>query len=212
MHAIVAAGGDLLDETWHSELPTDALIVAADSGLAQVYGLGRVPNIVVGDFDSVDPEDLARAERDRARIERHPTDKDATDLELALDATRRLGATDVVVIGAGGGRLDHELAGLALLAAPQWTSMRITALIGSARLTVVHDHVSLNGDVSSIVTLLAVGGRAHGVTTSGLRWALSDADLAPTSTLGVSNEIVASPASVSVRTGTVFAIQPSGGQ
>ena len=212
MHAIVAAGGDLLDETWRSALPTDALIVAADSGLAQVYALGRVPTIVVGDFDSVDPEDLARAERDRARIERHPTDKDATDLELALDATRRLGATDVVVIGAGGGRLDHELAGLALLAAPQWTSMRITALIGSARLTVVHDHVSLNGDVSSIVTLLAVGGRAHGVTTSGLRWALSDADLAPTSTLGVSNEIVASPASVSVRTGTVFAIQPSGGQ
>ncbi len=212
MHAIVAAGGDLLDETWRSALPTDALIVAADSGLAQVYALARVPNIVVGDFDSVGPDDLARAERDGARIERHPTDKDATDLELALEATRREGATDVVVIGAGGGRLDHELAGLALLAAPQWAEMRITALIGSARLTVVHDQALLTGDVASIVTLLAVGGPAHGVTTSGLRWALADADLTPTSTLGVSNEIVESPASVSVRTGTVFAIQPSGGQ
>lgn len=212
MFAIVAAGGDLLDETWHSALPTGALIVAADSGLAQVYALGRVPNIVVGDFDSVDSEDLARAERDGARIERHPTDKDATDLELALEATRNEGATDVVVIGAGGGRLDHELAGLALLAAPQWTSMRITAFVDSARLTVVHDHTTLEGPIASIVTLLAIGGPAQGVTTSGLRWALADADLTPTSTLGVSNEIVESPASVSVRTGTVFAIQPSGGQ
>ncbi len=212
MDAIVAAGGDALDPRWRSSLPTHALVVAADSGLAQVDALGRVPNIIVGDFDSVDPEDLARAERDGARIERHPADKDATDLELALETTRREGATDVVVIGAGGGRLDHELAGLALLAAPQWTSMRITALIGSARLTVVHDHALLTGDLASIVTLLAVGGPACGVTTTGLRWALADADLAPTSTLGVSNEIVASPASVSVRAGTVFAIQPSGGQ
>jgi thiamine pyrophosphokinase len=211
MHAIVAAGGDLLDETWHSALPADALIVAADSGLAQVYALGRVPNVVVGDFDSVDPEHLARAELDGARIERHPTDKDATDLELALEVTRQLGASEVTVIGSGGGRLDHHLAALALLAAPELAAMRITALVGSARLTVVHDHVEVFGRIGSTVTLLAVGGSATGVSTTGLRWALTDAALSPTSTRGVSNEVTNSPATVSIRGGTLFVIQPTGG-
>ena len=212
MHAIVAAGGDLLDEIWHATLPADALIVAADSGLAQVYALGRVPNVVVGDFDSVDPEHLARAEIDGARIERHPTDKDATDLELALDLTRQLGASEVTVIGAGGGRLDHHLAALALLAAPEWAPMHITALVGPTRLTVVHDATAIEGSLDSIVTLLAVGGPAVGVTTSGLRWPLTDAELAPTSTWGVSNEITESPARVALRGGTLFVIQPTGGR
>ncbi len=210
MRAIVAAGGDALDERWWVELPVDALVVAADSGLGHIYALGLAPDVVVGDLDSVSVTDLARAARDGVRIERHRPDKDATDLELALDAAARLGATEVTVIGAGGGRLDHELAGFALLAAPQWAAMHITAFVATARLTVVHDHATLEGTVGSTVTLLAVGGTATGVGTEGLRWPLTDADLLPTSTLGVSNEIVESPARVTVRAGVLFAIQPIG--
>ena len=196
MRAIVAAGGDPLDEIWRDALPDDALVIAADSGLAHVYALGRTPDVVVGDFDSVDPEHLDRATRDGARIDRHPTDKDATD---------------VTVIGNGGGRLDHLMTSLTLLARPAWAAMRITALSGPARITVVHDHAAIEGRVDSLVTLLAIGATATGVTTTGLRWTLTDAELAPTSTHGVSNEITHSPASVSVDTGTLLVIQPTGG-
>ena len=210
MHAIVAAGGDTLDERWRGDLPVDALVVAADSGLGHVYALGLRPDVVVGDLDSVYPTDLARAELEGTQIERHPTDKDATDLELALDLVRRRGVTNVTVIGAGGGRLDHALAGLALLAAPQWASMRITAFVGAARMTIVHADAILDGPLGSIVTLLAVGGPATGVGTEGLRWPLHDAELLPASTLGVSNEIVHSPARITVRAGVLFIIQPLG--
>ena len=211
MHAIVAAGGEALDECWRAALPARALVVAADSGLGHIYALGLRPDLVVGDLDSVSAADLARAELEGTPIERHPTDKDATDLELALDAARARGITDVTVIGAGGGRLDHELAGFALLAAPQWAPMRITAFVGTARLTVVHDHATFEAPLGSIVTLLAVGGAASGVSTEGLRWPLTDSDVSPTSTLGVSNEIIESPARVTVRSGVLFAIQPHGG-
>ena len=84
MHVIVAAGGDPLAEKWHLDIPADAICIAADSGLAHIYALGRVPTIVVGDLDSVDDADLARARREGTRIDRYPADKDATDLELAL--------------------------------------------------------------------------------------------------------------------------------
>ncbi len=212
MHAIVAAGGDPLDEMWHAALPADSLIIAADSGLAHVYALGLTPNVVVGDFDSVDSKQLDRANRAGARIERHPTDKDATDLELALLVARESGATDVTVIGGGGGRLDHALANVALLADPTWAGMRIEAFLGTARLTVVRDHAAIEGTINSLVTLLAVGGVAGGITTIGLRWALTGDDLAPTASRGVSNEIVRSPASVTVGTGTLLVIQPTGGR
>lgn len=210
MQAIVAAGGDPPHEMWRERLRGADLVIAADSGLAHLHALHLRADVVVGDFDSVDPADLDRATREGARIDRHPADKDATDLALALTEARHAGATTLTVIGVGGGRIDHHLAGLALLADPAWAGMRITALTGTDRIHVVHDIVTMDDAVGSLVTLLAVGGPAGGVTTTGLRWPLDDAELSPTSTLGVSNEIVASPARVAVRTGTVFVIQPNG--
>ncbi len=210
MHTIVAAGGDPPHEMWHETLGRADHVIAADSGLAHLYALRLQPDVVVGDFDSVDPAHLERATAEGARIERHSPDKDATDLELALAVARDAGTTELTVIGVGGGRIDHHLAGLAVLADPGWSTMRITALVGADRIHVVHDHIALTGPTASIVTLIAVGGPAIGVTTTGLRWALHDARLSSTSTLGVSNEIVDSPATVSLRAGTVFAIQPNG--
>ena len=212
MQAIVAAGGDPLDDAWRASLPEADLVVAADSGLAHLYALGLTPHVVVGDLDSVDPSHLDRAIREGARIDCHPTDKEATDLELALAVAQELGATEVTVIGGGGGRLDHLIGGVNVLAAPGWSTMRITALSGPARLTVIHDQAELVGAVGSIVTLLAVGGTARGITTDGLRWALHNEGLAATSTRGVSNEVSGSPVTVRVRRGTLLAIQPTGGR
>src|SRR3954462_2177242 len=156
MHAIVAAGGDPIDASWIPTLPAADLVVAADSGLAHVFALGLTPDIVVGDLDSVTAADLERARGLGAEVEQYPVDKDATDLELGLAVARTRAATDVTVICGGGGRLDHLLGGLHLLAAPAWCAMRITALVGPARVAVVHDRVELAGAVDSIVTLLAV--------------------------------------------------------
>ena len=212
MHAIVAAGGDPPDASWDPAALGADLVVAADSGLAHLFALGLTPDVVVGDLDSVAPADLDRARALGARIEQYPTDKDATDLALALDLVCTLGATTVTVIGAGGGRLDHLVAGLHLLAAPAWSGMRITAHVGPARVTVVHDHVELDGGPDTLVTLLAVGGTASGIATAGLRWTLIDDELHTTSTRGVSNEVTNSPFTVRVRTGTLLVIQPTGGR
>ena len=87
--AVVFAGGDPLPEEVRRLLPRDALVVAADSGLDLARRLGVPVDLVVGDFDSVDPAGLAAAAAAGSVLERHPVDKDATDLELALDAVLR---------------------------------------------------------------------------------------------------------------------------
>src|SRR4051812_23931915 len=111
MRALVIAGGD-------APAPIDAglaaapLVIAADSGVGHALALGLTVDLVIGDLDSAAPDDVERAIAAGARVDRHPADKDATDLELALDAARELGATEITVLGAGGGRLDHLLANL----------------------------------------------------------------------------------------------------
>ena len=102
--------------TLRTRLPEDAVVIAADSGLHQARrSLGLHVDCVVGDLDSADPAAVERGPRRGADVERHPAEKDATDLELAFDCARDRGAQRITVVGGAGGRLDHFLANVALL-------------------------------------------------------------------------------------------------
>src|SRR4051794_10898103 len=115
MRVIVVAGGDPVPPSVRSRLPDAALVIAADSGADHAASLGLSVDLVVGDLDSVSPAGLAAARDGGARVDEHPAEKDATDLELALDAAVSAGATEIVVVGGHGGRLDHLLANCMLL-------------------------------------------------------------------------------------------------
>src|SRR5690242_16479181 len=116
MLVVVFAGGDPVDPRVARLVPRDAMYVAADSGLHAAHELGIRADVVVGDMDSVDPAQLEAAMAAGAVIERHRAEKDFTDLELALRVAERAGATDLLVVGGAGGRLDHLLANQLLLA------------------------------------------------------------------------------------------------
>jgi thiamine pyrophosphokinase len=208
MEALVFAGGDPLDHRWVDALPRDAHVVAADSGLEQVHAHGLTADLLVGDMDSVRTETREQAVERGTAVEQHPTDKDATDLELALAAAKAAGATRMLVVGAGGGRLDHFLANVLLLAAPDWAEIETHALIGPAHVVVVRDHTTLHGAAGSIVSLLSAGGPARGITTTGLRWPLRDEDLRPGTTRGVSNAMTDPVATIALRDGVLVAVQP----
>jgi len=207
--AIVLAGGDPVDERLRASLPEAATVIAADSGLDQAERLGLHVDVVVGDFDSVDPQQLEAAERAGATIERHPAEKDFTDLELALRVARRRGATRVVVVGGWGGRIDHALANLLLLGASEFATLNVEAVGAGGRVVAVHDHVDLGGRQGDLVTLLAVGQPARGVRTEGLRYPLHGETLHPGSTRGVSNEMLGSRSRVEVEQGVLLAIVPT---
>lgn len=205
---LVLAGGDPVDERLRGLLPTAATVIAADSGLEQAARLGLRVDIVVGDFDSVDADALAAAERAGATIERHPAEKDHTDLELALLVARRLGATRVVVAGGWGGRIDHELANLLLLGSREYASLHLEAIGADGRVVAIDDRVELTGSPGDLVTLLAVGQPAHGVRTTGLRYALNGETLEPGSTRGVSNVLLGTRATVELESGVLVAVLP----
>ena len=205
---IVFAGGDPIPPSAVLDLPADTFVIAADSGLDRAREAGFRIDLLVGDLDSISSDGRQEAELHRTKIERHPVYKDATDMELALQAARKQGARKVIVIGGHGGRQDHYLANALLLPSPAFADLDIEWRAGRARLYAVHHGLTLAGKVGASISLLAVGGAVQGVTTEGLRWNLKSEDLEAGSTRGVSNEFKAETASIKVDTGTLLVVVP----
>jgi len=210
--ALVFAGGDPPGADDVSASPPADLVIAADSGLEHACALGVPVDLVVGDLDSVAPAVLDAAVADGVAVERHPVAKDATDLELALDAAVDRGVTEVLVLGVGGGRLDHFLGNVLLLASPRYAHVRVDARVGDAYVTVVHERVELVGTPGGLCSLLPLGGPAVGVLTDGLRFPLHHETLPPGTTRGVSNEFVGTSATVSLDDGVLLAVVPAPGK
>ena len=203
----VIAGGQAVSPATAGRIGHVDYVIAADSGLQAVERLGLTADLVVGDLDSVDP---ALLDRPGLEVDRHPPAKDQTDIVLALDRARDLGPRAVVVVSGGGGRLDHALANLLVLASPRYAQVRVRALIGDAEVAVVRDNHTMTAPAGTVVSLFAVDGPAHGVTTEGLRYPLRDEVLDPLSSRGVSNEFAGGPAAVRVADGVLLVIRPGG--
>jgi thiamine pyrophosphokinase len=210
--ALVVFGGDAPDHEAVARLDRSMplLVIAADSGAEHAVALGLDIAIAVGDFDSIDADLLIRLEAEGTTIERHPPTKDATDLELAIDVAIREGATTIVVIGGHGGRVDQSYGNLLVLASPAYAAVSMHGLIGGARISVAtpDQSVVFGGDVGEYVTLLPIHGDAHGITTTGLEYALAGASLLSGTTRGVSNVFIGPEASVSVTEGVVIVVRP----
>lgn len=205
---VVVAGGPPPDPEAALAAPLGARVIAADEGLQHAVALGLDVSVAVGDFDSASPEALAAAKESGVRIERYPAEKDATDLELALDFALTLGAGRILVIaGDGAGRLDHLLSALLLLASPRYESVEVDAIVGTTRVHVVRGERTFSGETGELVTLLALNGPAHGVTTEGLEYPLRGEMLDPGSSRGVSNVLASDRASVSVERGVVLVVR-----
>jgi thiamine pyrophosphokinase len=220
MRALIVADGEVpdraaLDAAWPGWADGIGLVVAADGGAAGVERLGVRPDLVVGDGDSIDPALLERLRAAGVAIEMSPAEKDETDTELAMLAALRRGASDLIIVGAlGGRRLDHAIGNLWLLAHPGLAGRRATIIDPSARLRVLRApagdggpvSASLDGPVGTIVSLIPMGDVA-GVTTDGLRYPLHDEPLPAGPARGLSNERIALSASVTVRRGLLLLVE-----
>jgi thiamine pyrophosphokinase len=197
---VVLAGGPDLPVGF--VLPAGAPVIAADAGAE----FGVPVDLAVGDFDSISSGTLAALEH----VERYPADKDATDLDLALAAALRLAPERILVVGSGGGRLDHLVGSLLLFAADGYAAVQVDAQLGVAAVHVVRGERRLYGELGELVSLFAVHGPAEGVVTDGLVYPLRGETLDPGSSRGTSNAFAAAEARVSLSRGVLLAVRPSG--
>lgn len=205
--ALIFANGLLPDlEAARNLVQAGDVLYAADGGTKHILRLGLLPDLVVGDLDSLEREDLKFLEFAGVRIERYPQDKELTDLELALNYALDNGHQSLVIVAALGGRLDMTLSNINLLSRPDLMEKDIKLDDGVEEAFFVHLEAQITGNAGDTVSLLPWGGEVKQVITSGLRWVLNREDLNPYETRSISNEMQTSVANIQIGSGILFCV------
>ncbi|HJM28474.1 MAG TPA: thiamine diphosphokinase [Acidimicrobiales bacterium] len=204
--AVIFSGGPTPSTEILNFIEDNSFVIAADSGLDNALALGCLPNILIGDLDSISAEGLDWADNN-VEIITFPKDKDKSDLELAMEyAVANCEA--VLLIDSGLGRVDQLYGLFAVLGSDIVSTIPCRAIVSNSLITVVRNRVEIHNRTNNLVSIFAHSGEATGVTTSGFRWNLDGATLNSNSTLGLSNEIKNDSGIISVRNGTLLVIQP----
>lgn len=209
MKVIIFANGELgARETAVRIADESDLVIAADGGLRHCFELNIKPDILIGDFDSILPELIAKAAATGTEIIRHPKDKDKTDLELALDLSMLKGAKETHLFGVLGNRWDMSLANLLLIAAPFYAGMQITIIDEQAMIYLLRD-----GDKKEIVhtcgkriSLIPVQNDVQ-VTLQGVKYPLTSGRIGFSSTRGISNSLTGDRGGIVVEEGVLLCVQ-----
>ncbi len=210
MRTVIIANGDppTADDIRQWLRPGDPLI-CADGGGRAALALGLAPRDVIGDFDSLTPEQLDQLERRGARLHRFSPRKNETDLELALSlAAGQPAVREIVVLGALGGRLDQTIANVMLLAMPCLSGLRVlVASQGEQTFLISPQHpADLRGRAGDVVSLIPFGGDARGIVTDGLEYPLRGETLFFGPARGVSNVMQGEQARVALSEGRLLCV------
>lgn len=188
------------------------LVVAADGGARHALAAGIVPDLVVGDMDSLGEELALEVERRGASLERHPERKDMMDGHLAVLAARERGVTSADFLCAAGGKPGAFLAVPHILLTAERIGLRSTLVADWGRMFVIEDRSRVvEGSARDSVSIFPLSGRATGITLEGMDYPLENADLEPGDTLGFHNELAGKEAKIRVRSGALLVVHESGG-
>lgn len=204
MNALIVLGGDAPGRALLESCMRQAdLTIAADRGLEAFCNVGLMPDLLLGDMDSVDRAVLERM-ASHTQIERLPCEKDDTDGVHALDAAIARGAQRITILGALGGRMDHAMANLMLLVRAYRHGVIAEILDEQVRIARVCGEAVLHGAKGDTVSLLPAG-EVTGVTLEGFYYHASE----PLSfdfsyPLGVSNVVTEDFARVTAQSGDLL--------
>lgn len=207
MHAIIFANGNPPDRATAAPwLAVAELIIAADGGSRHALAIDVIPDIVVGDLDSMDEITRKRLKHAGTRFITYPARKDYTDLELAIRHALDRGTTAITILGALGGRWDQSLANLMLLTLPELEHVSTCIVDQQISIRVVRDRAEITGRVGDTLSLIALKGDACGVTLEGCEYPLTEAVLPFGASLGISNVLAQPAVSITVQRGLILAI------
>ena len=210
---VIFANGELRDiEAARTLLHPDDYLIAADGGANHLLQMGILPEVVIGDLDSISDDTLFELTSANVKIEQYSEDKDETDLELALRFAIELSPVAILVVGALGGRLDQTIANLTLFADPTLSISDVRLDDGVEEVLFCRpsakkgSQVEVRGKSGDLVSLIPWGGQVEGVSTGGLKWPLYGETLYSNKSRGVSNMMLDDVVSIEVETGLLLVV------
>ncbi len=207
--AVVALNGELKgDREEFKKLigEKDIFFIAADGGALFLESIGFLPDVIIGDFDSLTKAQYQRYEKLGAKIIKYPVEKDETDGELALQYCQERGFNNIIIIGFSGGRLDQQLANIFLLEYAFRNG--ITAFIKEPGLEmgIIEKEKIFFQKIGAGLSLIPLDEEVVGVTVTGCKYLLKSGNLLRYKTRGISNIIEQEKAVITVEKGVLLYI------
>lgn len=198
----VVSNGDLRDTGFlEKEIGRigDPVIICTDGAARIMKGLGRVPDLIVGDMDSVDEETLTYFEGKGSRIVRYAAAKDETDTQIALERAFEMAPERIRIFGALGGRIDHALANISLLVMCAKRGVDAKIIDENCELFVVDRECVIEGEEGETVSLLPLSTEVKGITLDGFKYPLSGAVMEIGTPYGISNRLAGTQGTIVVK-------------
>ncbi len=212
MRILIISGGRIEDAFADAYIQNyrPQYLIAADGGMDYCRRSNRIPDCIVGDFDSVKPETLEYFQTFPQIIwKQFQPEKDETDTELAMRTAFEHGADELHILGATGSRLDHVLANIQLLYQALIRDIPTYLVDANNRIALVDGErtIKKNEQYGKYVSILPLTTTAEGVTLKGFAYPLTKAVLYSSNSLGVSNEIVDEEAKIELEKGIAIVIE-----
>jgi thiamine pyrophosphokinase len=206
----IVAGGEIGDSAFFRqqiEEVVPAAIICADSGANHLKAAGRIPDLLVGDLDSVAGETLRYFEKAGCRIVHHPRHKDETDTELAIYESLTLHPTEIWIWGAMGKRLDHTLANLSLLYIGIQKGLLVKLIDPWCEAFMINRQTDIDGKKGQTVSLFPVAGKVTGITLTGFEYPLSESVMEIGHPYGVSNCLANDRGTIEMGSGLLLVVR-----
>ena len=208
MNALIIAAGDkprgkakeLVQGTWD-------LIICADGGAKHALELAVIPDLIVGDFDSLPLEILETYQKKGINCLRVCKEKDFTDMELAIEQALERGAKSITIAGADGGEFEHELANYFLLAKFMQADCEMRIITSEHEATIFCQKKIINGQIGDKFSLFALSPQVDGLTIRGSKYAAENLCLTFGSSRAVRNEFLETKVDIMIRAGVLLCIK-----
>lgn len=208
MKAVVVSHGGIDNLNNASNvMKTADVIICADGGGEYAYKCGVIPDVLVGDLDSIDEKVLQALIDSKCKIIRYPKQKDFTDTELALNYAMEMHADEIIMLGSIGSRLDHTLSNILLLFKLSKQGIKSCVMDEKNTVYLTESNIQLKGIKGDLVSLIPIGGDVTGINTKGLLYSLYDAEIKMGDSLGISNVFVDDEAEITIKSGSLLVIK-----
>lgn len=185
-------------------------VIAVDAGLERAAALGLVPDLIVGDFDTVKPEILEQYRRMEHIVwDVHQPEKDETDTELALQKAQAIGSGEIAVLGATGGRIDHMLGNIHLLFPCLQKGIEACILDCQNRIYLIDGERTFrsSGLWGRYISFLPLTEHVDGITLTGFKYPLLDKDIEIGTSLCISNELIGEEGTITFTDGVLIVVE-----
>ncbi len=185
----------------------DPVIICTDGAAERMRDLDKIPDMIVGDMDSIDEATLEYCKRNGSRIIRHPERKDETDTQIALECAFGLDPEGIRIFGALGGRIDHALANISLLVMCAERGIDTKIVDEGCELFVIGDSCVIEGREGETVSLLPLSTDVRGITLDGFEYPLTGATMEIGVPYGIGNRLTGTQGKISVESGHLLVIR-----